>query len=176
VIVGAGSMGLLHLLLLLAVNPETTVVLCDPMEERRQLALGLGARAAVPPGSGELTAAVMQVTDGVGADGVFDTVGGGGPLAAGLETLRPGGTVILFAHAREGEPAGFALNPFFKSELRLMGTYSGGLDDQRRVAGLLSSGAFDPSPLVTHRVPLAGLAEAVSLATGRQALKILVGG
>src|SRR5204862_466950 len=48
-ILGGGSMGLLHLLVLKAIHPGLRVLVSDPLEERRELARTLGADAAVAP-------------------------------------------------------------------------------------------------------------------------------
>ena len=167
-------MGLLHLLVLKAVHPRLRIALSDPLAERRETARRLGADAAAPPGAATLEA-VAELSGGLGADAVFDTVGGAGPLEAALAASRPGGTVVLFAHADTGDPrAGFDLNAFFKSERRLLGTYSSGLADQREAFRLLVSRRLDPSPLVTHRLPLSRFQEAVDLARERRALKVLL--
>ncbi len=173
-VIGAGSMGLLHLLVLRAVWPAGRVVVCDPVDERRELALALGADAVSPAEPPVLAGVVGEASRGLGVDAVFDTVGGAGPLAQALARIRPGGTVVLFAHAADGEPAGFELNPFFKAEARLVATYSGGLDEQRRIAALLAAGRLDPTSLVTHRLPLERFAEGVELARSRRALKVLL--
>jgi L-iditol 2-dehydrogenase len=175
-ILGAGSMGLLHLLVLKAVHPSLLVAVSDPLEERLDLARRLGAdAAALPGGAGEATRdAVAALTGGLGADAVFDTVGGAALLEAALALSRPGGAVVLFAHAGEGENAGFDLNAFFKAERRLLGTYSSSLADQREAHRLLVSGRLDPSPLVTHRLPLSRFEEALALARERRALKVLL--
>lgn len=172
-VLGAGSMGLLHLLVLKAVYPPLPVAVCDPLEERRELACRLGADAAAPPGQA-FQQATHELTRGLGADAVFDTVGGAGPLEEALAVSRPGGAVVLFAHADSGERAGFDLNAFFKSERRLLGSYSSALADQREAYRLLVTRRLDPSPLVTHRLPLSRFAEAVALARGRRALKVLL--
>ena len=172
-ILGGGAMGLLHLLVLKALHPELRVAVCDPLPERLALALRLGAAAVEPPGEA-FRSAVMALSGGLGADAVFDTAGGAGPLQAGLDLARPEGTVVLFAHAGEGEPAGFDLNAFFKSGRRLLATYSSSLADQRDVYRLLVTGRLDPAPLATHRLPLSCFAEAVDLARGRRALKVLL--
>lgn len=171
-VLGAGSMGLLHLLVLRAVYPDLAVIVVDPAPDRRRLARRLGATAATGPGAptGE---AVSAATSGLGADAVFDTVGGNATLEAGLELTRPGGTVVLFAHAAEATPAGFDLNAVFKSERRILGTYSAALREQEQVFELMCRGALDPTPLVTHRMPLGGFAEGVALARRQRALKVL---
>lgn len=172
-ILGAGSMGLLHLLVLRAVHPDLRIAVSDPLVSRLDLARRLGADAAAIPGETTLRA-VTDLSTGLGADAVFETVGGAGPLAAALALSRPGGAVALFAHAEEGERADFDLNVFFKSERRLLGTYSSSLADQREIFRLLSLRRLDPCPLVTHRLPLSRFAEAVGLARERRALKVLL--
>ncbi len=172
VILGAGSMGLLHLLVLRAVEPGIAVIVSDPLEERRGIARGHGATAVVGPG--DLADAVAEVSRGLGADAVFDTVGGPGPLDQAIGVLRPGGTAVLFAHAGERATAGFELNSFFKAEKRIISTYSGGVGEQKRIADLIFAHKLDPSPLVTHRMPLERFGEAIGLAQSRQALKILI--
>ncbi len=173
VVLGAGSMGLLHLLVLLALDPDAQVMVSDPLPARRALAERLGAAATSAPDAADCGARVRALGAGIGADAVFDCVGGARALASALAVSREGGSVILFAHAREGEAAGFELNTLFKHERRVLGTYSGGLAEQATVFDLLRNGRLDPAPLVTHRMPLDRFNEAVDLCRSHQALKIL---
>jgi L-iditol 2-dehydrogenase len=159
-ILGGGSMGLLHLLVLRAVLPSAPtarIAVLDPVADRAARARELGA--------------AEEIGD---ADVVFDTAGGAGALQAALRLVRPGGTVVLFAHAAAGEQAGLDLNAFFKTEGRLIATYSSSPAEQREIHRLMSSRRLDPSPLVTHRLPLSRFDEAVALARDRQALKVLL--
>lgn len=172
-VLGGGGMGLLHLLVLKAVHPGLKVLVSEPLRERRDLALRLGADAAAPPG-GETLKAADALTGGLGADAVFDTVGGAGALEAALAVSRPGGSVILFAHGEQDERATFDLNTFFKSERRLLATYSSSLAEQREIYRLLVSRRLDPSVLVSHRLPLVRFQEAVEMARERRALKVLL--
>lgn len=173
VVQGGGSMGLLHLLIVKSLLPSCRVVVSDPLESRRVLALDLGADRASHPGS-ELRDSVATLTGGRGADAVFDTVGGARLLDEAIGLLRDGGTVVLFAHAGRGEKAAFDLNTLFKGEMRVVSTYSGTVADQEAVLGLMASGRLDPSRLVTHRFPLSRFADAVALANDRAALKIMI--
>jgi L-iditol 2-dehydrogenase len=172
-VVGAGSMGLLHLLTLKAIDPSFRVVVSDLRHERLALAMTLGAHAVAEPGEA-LRAAVMDASHGVGADAAFDTVGGARILDSSLALVREGGSVVLFAHAPRDERASFDLNAFFKSEKRVISTYSGSLADQAAVWSLIERGALDATPLVTHRVPLSRFGDAVALARSQQALKAMV--
>jgi L-iditol 2-dehydrogenase len=172
-VLGGGSMGLLHLLVLRALDPALQVVVSDPLPERRRLAAALGAARTVDPRTESVADAGRAVSSGLGVDAVFDCVGGTAALADGVATLRAGGTAVLFAHARAGETAGTDLNAFFKHEQRVIGTYSGGLSEQERIFELLVSRRLDPSPLVTHRLPLARFDEGVALCRSLAALKVL---
>jgi L-iditol 2-dehydrogenase len=171
-VLGGGAMGLLHLLVLRALYPDLPVVVSDPLPERCSLASRLGATAAASPG-GATEEAIDRLSSGRGADVVFDTVGGAGLLDAALGLSRPGGTVVLFAHAPAGARADFDLNALFKSERRVLGTYSSSLEEQRAIHRLLCTGRLDPAPLVTHRLPLRRFADGLALARERRALKVL---
>lgn len=172
VILGGGSMGLLHLLVLRAALPGVKVIVVDPVAERRELALELGAAAAASPGD-EVLEAVKSVADGSGADAVFDTVGGNRTLQAGLDLSRQGGSIVLFAHTGDGERADFDLNDLFKYERRILGTYSGAVKEQVGIFELIKSGALDPTPLVTHSMPLNEFQKGVDLVRQHKALKVL---
>ena len=171
-VLGAGSMGLLHLLVLRAALPGCSVIVMDPVAERRALAEKLGARNTAMPGNAALEA-VRAATGGFGADAVFDTVGGNETLKAALGLTRQGGTVVLFAHAPDGGKAGFDLNDLFKYERRIVGTYSGAVREQAEIFELIGKGDLDPSPLVTHKMPLDDFEHGVALVRNHQALKVL---
>ena len=172
VILGGGSMGLLHLLVLKAAIAGIRVGIVELLEERRELARSFGAEFACR--LGEAPAAVDALTAGRGADAVFDTAGGPGALDACLDLGRRGSTVVLFAHAGAGERPGFELDRLFKEERRLIGSYSGGVKEQAAVWELMLSGTLDASGLVSDRVNLESFEEALDLVRGRKALKVLI--
>jgi L-iditol 2-dehydrogenase len=174
VILGGGSIGLLHLLVLAALVRSARVAVIDPLPERRRLAQEMGAAAVAAPGAP--SAALLSVLEAKalrGVDAVFDCVGGADTITDGLALARPGGTVVLFAHGAAGERARFEINPFFKHEQRLVASYSSGLEDQKVAFELLLSGRVRPGALVTHRLGLGHFAEGVELATRHQALKVV---
>jgi len=171
VVLGGGSMGLLHVVVLRAVLPELRVVVIEPRESRRDLATKLGASAAFDPT--EAVEAVSRVTS-LGADVVFDTVGGSQALSTSLRLTRAGGSVVLFAHAPEGELAGVELNDLFKSERRVISTYSGSLGEQDRIWDLIVEDRFATLPIVTHRFVFDEFEEAVKRVRERRGLKVLL--
>lgn len=172
VVLGSGSMGLLHLLVLKAALPSTKVVMVDPDVDRLATAKRLGADGVGVPGPG-VEIVVQELAGGLGAEVVFDTVGGASPLNDALALSRAGGSVVLFAHAPDYMTADFDLNTFFKHERRVIGTYSGALNEQARVFDLICQGALNPEPLVTHHYSLDDFGLGLALAKRQRALKVL---
>lgn len=172
VVIGAGSMGLLHLLVLRASFPGARIVIAEPDPGRRATATQLGADTVVTPD--ELTDLVKATDPRTGADAVFDTAGGQEAFDLALQATRPGGRVVLFAHAAEDARVTFDINAVFKSERQVIGAYSGSPAEQKRVLDMMLRGALDPSSLVTHRLPLDRAAEAVDLCRRQAALKVLL--
>ena len=170
-VVGAGSMGLLHLLVLRASFPGARVLVAEPDAARRSTASRLGADEAVHPD--DLAGAAADRQPG-GADAAFDTAGGQTAFDLALRATRPGGRVVLFAHAPRGAQVTFDINAVFRSERQVVGAYSGTPAEQARVLDMMIGGDLDPTPLVTHRLPLARAAEAVDLCRRREALKVLL--
>ncbi|MDE2976751.1 MAG: alcohol dehydrogenase catalytic domain-containing protein [Acidobacteriota bacterium] len=171
-VLGAGSMGLLHLLVLRATFPGARIVVAEPAPDRRAMALELGADAAAAPA--EVAGMAWNNVPEGGADAVFDTAGGQRAFDLALQVTRPGGRVVLFAHAARDARVTFDINKVFRSERQVIGAYSGSPAEQARALDLLHEGALDPTPLVTHRLPLDRAAEAVDLCRRGQALKVLL--
>ena len=172
VVIGAGSMGLLHLLVLRASFPGARILVAEPDPGRRATARQLGADTVVTPGA--LTDLFDPTDPRAGADAVFDTAGGQDAFDLALQATRPGGRVVLFAHAAQDTRVIFDINAVFKSERQVIGAYSGSPAEQKRVLDMMLDGALDPTPLVTHRLPLSKAADAVDLCRRRKALKVLL--
>ena len=171
-IVGAGSMGLLHLLVLRAAFPGARTFVAEPDPARRATAASLGADEAVHPD--DLAAATAAGQPQGGADAVFDTAGGQAAFDLALAATRPGGRVVLFAHAAGEARVTFDINRVFKSERQIIGAYSGSPAEQARVLELMIRGTLDPTPLITHRLPLSRAADAVNMCRRGEALKVLL--
>lgn len=94
-IIGAGPMGLLHLLLAKVYGVQSIV--CDVDAGRLQTAEELGADLVLNPETDEMEEAVKAVTEGRGADVVSLAVSAKGAFESALRMVRPGGKVMLFA-------------------------------------------------------------------------------
>ena len=170
-VLGAGSMGLLHVHLLRALFPEGEIAVSEPSPERRRAAERAGADRVFDPS--ELSANVAGMAEGRGFDAAFDTVGHPSVVDEALVSLRSGGSLVLFAHS--GSPRLSATHQaLFHEERQILGTYSGALDEQQRVWDLLVDGRLSPQSMVTHQLPLSRFDEALQLVREPATLKILM--
>ena len=168
VVVGLGSIGYLFVQLLRRAG--AVVIGADQDAARAALARGFGVEAASAADAADL---VRRRSDGRGADHVVITGGGAAVLPWAVETLRDGGAAHYFAGG-EGEGLPVALATLYHRELTITTTYSSSPAALSRAFWLLAAGKVDVAGLVSHRLPLARLAEGVELMRRRQALKVYV--
>jgi L-iditol 2-dehydrogenase len=168
-VVGLGSIGCLFVQLLRRAG--AAVVGADPIAERAGRAIRLGAQAAGDP---DLAArAVREASEGRGADHVILTGGGTDVLPWAAAAARDGGTLHCFAGG-PGEVLPIPLGRLYHRELSVISTYSASPATLARAFWLLAAGKVEVEDLITHRVPLARLADGVELMRRREALKVYV--
>ena len=168
VVVGLGSIGCLFVQLLRRAGAAVLGV--DQDAARVALARGFGVEGAGPA---EASTLARRLSDGRGADLVVVTGGGAAVLPWAVETLRDGGAVHYFAGG-DGDALPVALSTLYHRELTVTTTYSSSPTTLTRAFWLIAAGKVDVAGLVSHRLPLGRLAEAVELMRKRQALKVYV--
>ena len=167
-VVGLGSIGCLFAQLLRRAG--ASVVGIDQDAARLALARGFDVEVAAPVDGAALA---RRVSEGRGADHVIVTGGGAAVLPAAVEALRDGGTVHYFAGG-EGAALPIALATLYHRELTITATYSSSPATLARAFWLIAAGKVDVGGLISHRLPLARLAEGVELMRRREALKVYV--
>jgi threonine dehydrogenase-like Zn-dependent dehydrogenase len=94
-LIGAGPMGLLHLVL--AKHLGAVVYASEPDEGRRSFARQLGAAATIDPTSQDVATAVKELTDGQGADVAVVSAGSAPAAMTSFGAVRRQGSINLFA-------------------------------------------------------------------------------
>ncbi|MGW6268637.1 Zn-dependent alcohol dehydrogenase [Streptomyces sp. NPDC055060] len=138
------------------------IIAVDPVASRREAALRFGATEAVSPD--ELADAKQRVTAGEGFDYVFEVVGKSATARTAYETTRRGGTlVIVGAGAMDDNLQLNMFELFFDEKKILPSMYGGGdvLQSYERAIALWRAGRIDLESLITHRVPLSEINEAL---------------
>jgi L-iditol 2-dehydrogenase len=174
-IVGGGPMGSLNVLLAKH-RGAARIVLADPNECRRKLAVTLGADLAVDPRSPDAGSALRDATEGKGFSAVILAVSSIAPIRdiftlsqdGAYPVLAPGARVNVFSGLDPGDTT-FALDArvFFYQGLSLVGTVNSTPQHNREALELIASGAVDVEPLVTARLPLSQTQEGFRLVMSR---------
>ena len=166
---GQGVVGLLVARLLKLAGAEQVLVV-DPIEERRNLALAAGADGAFEPEG--LNERVTEITGGRGADVAVETSGSVVALQSAIDAVATEGTVVV-ASWYGAKPVTLALGGHFhRGRLRLRSSQVGRLnpeltprwDRDRRmetVIGVLDR--LDLEDLISHRIPFERSPEAYRL-------------
>lgn len=144
------------------VQGAAQIVAVDPVASRREAALRFGATEAVSPD--EFADAKQRITAGEGFDYVFEVVGKSATARAAYENTRRGGTLcVVGAGAMDDN---FQVNMFelFFDEKRILPSMYGGGDVLRsyeRAIALWRAGRIDLESMITHRVRLDGINDAL---------------
>ncbi|MFI8928100.1 Zn-dependent alcohol dehydrogenase [Streptomyces sp. NPDC053474] len=138
------------------------IVAVDPVAARREAALRFGASEAVAPDA--LDDAKQRVTAGEGFDYVFEVVGKSATARAAYEATRRGGTLCVVGAGAMDDHVQFNMFELFFDEKRILPSLYGGGDVLRsyeRAIALWRAGRVDLAGMITHRVRLAEINEAL---------------
>jgi threonine dehydrogenase-like Zn-dependent dehydrogenase len=173
VVVGAGIMGILHVMLLKQAG--ATVFVSEPNGDRGGFAIGMGADAIIDPGTDSLVEQVRGLTGGRGANAIFCAVSVGAVVEQAVEAVAKGGRVHVYAsiHPR-GTRISIDPNLFHSNEIVLTGTMSQDRDDMRQAVRMISNKAIDLTPLISLTLPLAQLEEGLQAAMRPDTYRVIV--
>ncbi|MFI6943039.1 Zn-dependent alcohol dehydrogenase [Streptomyces sp. NPDC050418] len=138
------------------------IVAVDPVESRREAALKFGATKAISPD--ELDDAKQNVTGGEGFDYVFEVVGKSATARKAYETTRRGGSLIVVGAGALDDFLQFNMFELFFDEKKILPSMYGGGDviaSYERAIALWRAGRIDLEGLITHRVQLSEINEAI---------------
>ena len=154
-VVGAGPIGILHVMLA-RMNGAERITIADRWPERLALAERLGADEALDVRGRNLAEAARAYAGGRGFDVIIVAAPSLEADAAALDLAAPGGRINWFAGLpKTDSTAAIDTNIVHYKELRVTGTTACSTSDCRRAAELVNSGALDVLPLVTRVRPLA---------------------
>ena len=174
-IVGAGPVGLAGVMTAKLFTPGRIVVL-DIADARLEKARDFGADVTINNSAVDPVAAVMELTDGLGADVAIEAVGVPETFELCAELIRPGGRVAnVGVH---GHAATLHLERLWIRGV----TITTGLVDTfttPKLMKLIAEGRLDPTPFATHRFELDETMEAYETfaeAATTNALKVVLSG
>jgi L-iditol 2-dehydrogenase len=167
-IIGAGPIGLIHLMLIKGTARGVSAAVADVNRQRLDKALALGADATIDPSKKEVTDALDELTpSGMGFDYVFECTGRPEVWEASVGYLRRGGTLVLFGGCPKGTSVTYDTARLHYDEITMKGVFHYTPADVRKAHELILGGTLDLSGLISGSYPLKHIGKAFeSLAEG----------
>lgn len=161
---GAGPIGLSTLLLARPwAGGPVTIYVTDVLDERLAVARRCGADWTGNPRRDDVVATILR-EEPRGIDVVFECSGDPACVDQAMHLLAPGGTLVLVG-IPSAETISFDPHVMRRKELTFKNVRRQN-DCTAAVLKCMAQDGFDPSPLLTHRFPLAQIHEAFELVAG----------
>jgi len=152
VIAGPGQRGLLAVVVARAVGAKQVIITGTSRDRARlDLALQLGADAAIDVDADDPVARVADLTGGAGADIVLDvSAGSTEPILQAIDMVRPGGRIVLAGLKDRKTMSGLVPDRLVLKEISLEGALASSWTAFEHAISLLSQHQEKLRPLCTH--------------------------
>jgi S-(hydroxymethyl)glutathione dehydrogenase/alcohol dehydrogenase len=151
------------------------ILAIDPSAEKRELVAKFGATRAVAPDSAK--EAMKELTGRQGFDYVFECVGRSALVRQAYDLTRRGGSVVVVGAGSRDDAVQFSMNELFYDSKRILSSMYGGGDvrlEYDRLVRLWRSGRLDLESMVTARLPLERLNDALDLLRSGAAIRTVI--
>lgn len=173
-IIGAGPIGLLHLLTARRLGAKKTVLI-DIVDERLDFARKLGADETINSRTEDAVEKVRKLTDGYGADVAIEAIGLPATWEQAIRLVRKGGTVLEFGGSPPGTEIKLDTEMVHYGELTVLGAFHATPLHFRQALDLIASRTIDVQPLVTKKMNLDEIRQAFDLLlTSKTEIKIAI--
>jgi L-iditol 2-dehydrogenase len=157
-VIGAGPIGLLHLLLLKEKDVKVTVI--DKHAQKLKVAKTLGADFVIKSNNSHSHIArkaqgKSSLKNFIGFDFVFECTGRPGVWEDSVNYVRRGGTIILFGGCNSGTNVSYDTGKLHYDEITLRGVFHFTPADVKKAYDLLCGNTLGVSKLISGRYPLA---------------------
>lgn len=173
-IIGAGPIGLLHLLTAKKMG-ASRVMMIDLIPERLEFAEKLGADFVINGKNENVVERVQKLTGGYGADVSIEAIGLPSTWEQALRLVRKGGTALEFGGCPPGSEIKLNAEQLHYGEVTVMGAFHATPLHFQKALSLISSRTIDVRPLITRKMNLSHINEAFDiLGTSKSEIKIAI--
>ncbi len=172
-VIGGGAIGLM-MLQLAKTSGASQVILSEPVEMRRKIALEVGADAVIDPIHEDLKTRIKEITGNDGVHVVIECVGNTRATAQAFESAMRGTTLLLFSVPKAGAIHPLSMEEVYQKELRIVGSMINP-DTHQRAVDLINNGRINFAPIITHHYPVEQVKEAILMQMSDSSIKVLVG-
>jgi S-(hydroxymethyl)glutathione dehydrogenase/alcohol dehydrogenase len=153
------------------------IIAVDPVAWKRDVALALGATDALDPSTVDVREAVLASTGGRGVDHAFEAAGLPAVTQQALALARRGGAVIMLGMPAFDAVLQLPALPLFAEGKRVVAGKYGDAQvrrDVQRLIDLAEAGRIDLAAMVTRRVGLADVNEALRAMTAGEVIRSVI--
>ncbi len=151
------------------------IVAIDPSGAKRDLVGRFGATLAVAPE--EARGAREELTGRRGFDYVFECVGRGALVRQAYDLTRRGGAVVVVGAGARDDQVSFSMAELFYDSKRILPTWYGGADmrvEYGRLVRLWRAGRLDLASMITARLPVERVDEALDLMRAGEGIRSII--
>ena len=175
VVIGCGGVGL-NAIQGAALAGAGQIIAVDLLPEKLEVARNFGATAGLDGALADLPDAVRDLTNGLGADYVFVTVGSVAAIESAFTLIRKGGAVVVVGLPGL-EKARFSARQLVDVEARILMSWMGSTRlavDVPRLARQYLDGKLELDALITGHYPITEINEAIESTVTGQALRNVI--
>lgn len=175
VVVGAGPIGCLHVRVARA-RGARRVILVDLNAGRLAMsAEAVNPDAVIDGSQADTIAEVLRLTDGRGADVVITAAASGKAQEQAQHMLARGGRLSMFGGLPKDAPiVSIDSNLVHYRELTLVGANGSSPEHNRQALAMIASGEVPVGDLITERLPLDRLHDALDIVAEGRAIKVTI--
>lgn len=159
VVIGDGAVGISGVIAAKLLGAER-IIQVGHHADRLAIGTASGATHVINGKEQDVVATVFELTGGLGADGVVETISSNATIAQAVDVARPGGHVgiVGMSHFFEEAPG----QPYATAFMKNVALHPGVCPSRHYIPGLLAdleAGKMDPSVVFTHDISLDDAAE-----------------
>ena len=149
-VLGCGTVGLMTVQAFAASGAK--VIAVDVRQKSLNMARDLSADVTIDAGTNDVSAALLDLTDGIGPDIVVETAGAADTPVQAINWCRRGGTVVLVGIYSATPRVNF--NDIVGVEKTVIGSVASSPGDMKLTVDLIARGKIKTEPLVSSVIPL----------------------
>ena len=175
VIVGSGPIGCLHVRLARSRGARRIILIDLNGERLAEAAAIVKPDLTIVSSETDPVEAVLAATGGRGADVVITAAASGAAQEQGLRMLARRGRLSLFGGLAKDHPTiTVDANLVHYRELTIVGVNGSSPAHNKQALDLIASGAVPVADLITHRLPLDRLLDAIDIVARGEAIKVTI--
>ena len=171
IVIGGGTMGMLHVLC--AKKQGARVILSETDAARRKFGLELGADIVINPLESDPVEQVKALTNGRGANMVFNTTAIPTVAAQAIEMTAKSGYCNMFSSIHPNDPILVNAGRLHSQEIYVTGTQNGTIETFQRAIDCISKRIIDVRPLIDKKFKPEEVTEAMEYASRPDTFKCM---